>query len=206
MQEIWKDIEGYEGRYQISNYGRIRGLRFRGKARTVPKILSQPINCNGYHIITIRDKNNKRKTFIVHRLVAKAFIPNPNNFPVINHKDENKLNNHVQNLEWCTVSYNTKYSLHRHKERMDMHIKRFYETVAPKSKWAKRGIAHTRLERVSQYTMDGDFVKEYETASIACCETGIPSGDILRSCENNAKKRCSFKRKSYARGYVWEFS
>lgn len=100
--EIWRNIEGYEGLYQVSNLGRIYSLRRE-------KILAGGIDTSGYIVVTLY-KNGKGKTKTVHRLVAKAFIENPKELPVINHKDENKTNNHITNLEWCTIKYNINYS------------------------------------------------------------------------------------------------
>ena len=98
--EVWKDIDGFEGLYQVSNYGRV-------KSRYA--IRKKPTTNNGYEIVKLC-KNGEVKHSLVHRLVAQAFIPNPFNFPCINHKDENKRNNIVENLEWCTRAYNNKYS------------------------------------------------------------------------------------------------
>ena len=98
--EIWKDIKSYEGIYQISNYGRVKGKN---------GIRKTPINSSGYKIVKLC-KNGKIKFYSVHKLVANAFIPNPLNLPIINHKDENKQNNFVENLEWCTQKYNSRYS------------------------------------------------------------------------------------------------
>lgn len=115
MKEIWKDIEGYEGLYQISNLGRVKSLekyvntaiKNNTKVKRKEQILKQ-YNKNGYLQVTLTH-NNKRKYFGVHRLVANAFIPNLNNYPQVNHKDENTLNNCVDNLEWCTAKYNCNY-------------------------------------------------------------------------------------------------
>ena len=103
-KELWKDIPEYEGLYQVSNYGRIKSLHnYRGKGNIIkPKIK------NNYYQIGLR-KNNIRKWFSIHRLVAENFILNSQNLPQVNHKDENKLNNYVDNLEWCTVLYNNTY-------------------------------------------------------------------------------------------------
>lgn len=114
MNEQWKDIPGYEGLYQVSSHGSVKRLQAivsnGNKTMNWPgRILKPDMDSDGYNHVVLC-KNNKTKRFFVHRLVADLFIPNPNNYPVINHKDENKLNNHVENLEWCTVSYNTQYS------------------------------------------------------------------------------------------------
>lgn len=104
--EIYKDIEGYEGLYQISSNGVIRSL---GNDKTrKEKILKPAINNKGYLYVGLH-KQRKRKHYLIHRLVAEAFIPNPNNYPIINHKDENPLNNNVSNLEWCTYEHNNNY-------------------------------------------------------------------------------------------------
>lgn len=106
--EIWKDIEGYKGLYQVSNLGRIKSLG--NNKNKKEKILKSHYDNNGYYSIVLY-KNNNRKKYLIHRLIAEAFIPNPNNLPCVNHKDENKQNNNVDNLEWCTQKYNMKYSL-----------------------------------------------------------------------------------------------
>lgn len=104
--EIWKDIKGYEGLYQVSNMGRIKSL---GNNKTrKEKILSLKPSNDGY-IRVYLCKNGKQKPFSVHRLVAQAFLPNPDNLPEVNHIDENKENNHVKNLEWCDRKYNMNY-------------------------------------------------------------------------------------------------
>lgn len=105
MKEIWKDIKGYENKYQISNLGRVKALDYR---RTKKEKILDSRNNKGYKAIALWN-NGKRRVFLIHRLVANAFIPNPNKFPQINHKDENKLNNSVDNLEWCTQFYNNIY-------------------------------------------------------------------------------------------------
>lgn len=110
MEEVWKDVVGYEGLYQVSNTGKVMGLdRLSSHNQFVSgKIKKQRHDKDGYLKVSLC-KNGNKKSHSVHKLVATAFIPNPNNFPVINHKDENKQNNYVENLEWCTVKYNTNY-------------------------------------------------------------------------------------------------
>lgn len=104
MNESWKDIEGYEGLYQVSNCGRVKSLKF-GKE----KFLKLRKYGRGYLSVDLC-KDGKVKPFKVHGLVAIAFIPNTENKPQVNHKDENKENNCVWNLEWCTNQYNKEYS------------------------------------------------------------------------------------------------
>lgn len=99
MQEIWKDINGFVGKYQISNLGNVKNAK-------TGRILKQ--NKKRYSNVVLYIKS-KPKYYRVHRLVAEAFIPNPNNYPYINHKDENKQNNNVENLEWCDAKYNSNY-------------------------------------------------------------------------------------------------
>lgn len=99
IEELWKDINGYDYPYQVSNFGRIKGM----------KGFMKPYD-NGYGYLVVELKQNKKSKHLrVHRLVANAFIPNPLNFPEVNHIDEDKHNNFVGNLEWCTSSYNKTY-------------------------------------------------------------------------------------------------
>ena len=118
--EIWKDIEGFEGFYQISNLGRVKSL-----PRLVPfkqgmfrmtreRILKNRVGSNGYGFVYLCKPKAKRQV-LVHRLVAQAFIPNPLGLAIVNHKDENPLNCRVENLEWCTYKYNSNYGTCREK-------------------------------------------------------------------------------------------
>lgn len=105
--EIWKDIEGYEGMYQVSNMGRVKSLTRKVWNYTKPgRILKPGAKENGYLHVGLSNGLNVEKHAHVHRLVAKAFIPNPNNYPEVNHKNMNKADNRVENLEWCTPRYN----------------------------------------------------------------------------------------------------
>ena len=112
--EEWKDIKGFEGVYQISSEGKVKSLeRYckskNGSVRLKKELILKPfMNTNGYCFVVLR-LNNEYKTKSIHRLVAETFIPNPDNLPCVNHKDEVKSNNSVSNLEWCSVAYNNSY-------------------------------------------------------------------------------------------------
>lgn len=127
--EIWKDIPNYEGLYQASNFGRIKSL-FRQEITIHPrsrktmfrkrreKILDMKLDKDGY--FKVRPcKNGKARTFFVHRLILLAFVPNPNSLPQINHKDGNKINNNINNLEWCNSSQNMLHSYVNHLHKIE---------------------------------------------------------------------------------------
>jgi hypothetical protein len=103
MEEKWKDIKGYEGLYQVSNLGNVKSLNYRSAGKE--HLISPGTDRGGYNILVLC-KGKKAKSFKVHRLVANAFIPNPKNKEQVNHKDGNKQNNKVDNLEWCTCKEN----------------------------------------------------------------------------------------------------
>lgn len=112
MEEIWKPVKGYEGRYEVSNLGRVKslgGTSMFGKnlLQRCEKILKNTELKNGYSMVGLKEKK-----FYVHRLVAEAFLSNKDGLPCINHKDENRKNNFVENLEWCSYSYNNTYGNH----------------------------------------------------------------------------------------------
>lgn len=115
QNEIWKDVKGYEGLYQVSNFGRIRSFlktgHFKDKFLDTPEIRTPGIAHTGYMCIVLV-KDGKRHTYDLHRLIAETFIPNPENKRTVNHIDGNKLNNKVDNLEWTTDSEN---QLHAHR-------------------------------------------------------------------------------------------
>ncbi len=100
--EIWKDCKGYEGLYQVSNLGRVWNV-------STQIYLKSFSHKQGYLRVTLKAKNGKYKKELIHRLIALVFIPNPNNYPCVNHKDEDTRNNCIENLEWCTHKYNSNY-------------------------------------------------------------------------------------------------
>lgn len=166
-EEVWRDIVGFEGHYQVSNFGRIKSLARRtpGKHPT-DQILKQSNDNYGYKIITLHNAKAgiTYKTFTVHRLVANAFIPNPKCLPEVNHIDEDKSNNCVKNLEWCTTKYNLTYghrldcargernSKHKLTEEQVLEIRRIYKKGDLKygqSALAKRyGVSHPSIASI----------------------------------------------------------
>lgn len=120
MIEIWKDINGYEGFYQISNFGNVKSLaRSCGtklKKYTCKERILKKRKIDGYYTVALY-KNGKMKSFKCSRLVAQAFIPNPTNLPCVNHIDEDKYNDCVSNLEWCSIKYNSNYGSVKEKLR-----------------------------------------------------------------------------------------
>ena len=176
MKELWRDIKGYKGYYQVSNLGRIKSLERKCKTskgeRTVPeKIKKLGNDKNKYKIITLY-KQGTNKTFKVHRLVAEAFIPNVNNLSQVNHKDENKWNNLADNLEWCDLGYNVNYGSRNER------------------------IRKVQQKAIIQKTLDGEFVKLWVGMNHMCRETGYEQSLISKVC--NGKRLSGY-------GYKWEF-
>ncbi len=134
--EIWIDIKGYEGLYQVSNLGRVRSLNYLHTGQT--RLLSLCKDKDGYLYVTLC-KKGKRNNHKVHRLVANAFLPNWFDEPEVNHCDENKNNNNVDNLEWCDRKYNANYG-----------------TATYRS-------AKLRSTKVLQFTKNGELVKEWSS-------------------------------------------
>ena len=155
MKEIWKDISGYESYYQISNLGRVKSLCRKVNCRNGTRIVNERIMKLkdlplGYKQVGL-SKNYSVTRFLVHRLVAEAFISNPNNFPCINHKDGNPSNNCVDNLEWCTYKYNSNYYLCKQKQSEFM-----------KSRYANLDTLHKHIPHprpVCQLDLNGNLIK-----------------------------------------------
>ena len=194
MEEVWKDIEGYEGLYQISDCGRVRSLNYHSTGK--PGYLKPRKSRKGY-LRVVLCKNGDEKSFTVHRLVANAFLPNPGNLPQINHKDEIKTNNCVSNLEWCTNQYNQNYGSlpKRHRERMLGEKNTFY------------GKHHTK-ESIEKIINNSAFAKKvicvetgitYKSTMEAQRQTGIPNSNISACCRG----KYGFKT---AGGYHWKYT
>lgn len=176
-KEIWKDIPDYEGLYQVSNFGNIR------RYKTGYEFLNRYKYKHKGYIRTALCKNNHVTHFYVHRLVAKVFIPNPENKSEVNHKDGDKTNNHVDNLEWCTRQENMKHARNTGLWNVTENM--------------KNALIIYHKKGVSQYTMTGKFIRSFDSAKSASDYTNINSGNITLCCRG--------KRNS-AGGYIWEYT
>ena len=183
MNEEWKDIEGYEGLYQVSNLGRVRSLdRYVEKAvhpgfppSTVlckGRILKQGYCRFGYAHVCFTKKGVPNKIARIHRLVARAFVQGYFEGAVVNHKDENPKNNRADNLEWCTQKYNVTYNGASYRAR------------------------ENRRKMVVQMTKDGKVIATFESASEAARQTGIRNGNICAACSGRYKQ---------SHGYIWKY-
>lgn len=184
MSEIWKDIDGFEGLYQISSKGNIRS-QLTGKW-----IQRKLTNKKGDYLRVVLVSKNKRKSISIHRLVANAFIPNPNNLPCINHIDMNKQNNSVENLEWCTYKHNIKEAI-KYKPQIIGGIVKYNTEVRPKT--------------IYQFTLDGKFVAEYKNAKIAGETSGVCPRNILQVANKTPFNNKGDIRKQ-AGGFIWRLN
>lgn len=183
MKEEWRDIKGYEGFYQASSFGNIRNLAvysFKYKrviARKNPRLLRPETTRDGYKRVVL-SLYGKKKKYSVHRLVASAFVDNPNNYPEVNHKDERTDNNRADNLEWCTAKYNSNYG------------------TLPKRIKERLASNHPTAKVVQQYDMEGKFIRTYPSAKKASEDCGVSPSMIERACLGKAKT---------AAGYKWRY-
>ena len=181
MSEEWRDIQGYEGLYQVSNLGRVRSCDrhtwagWRGEKALVKGRVRKPsITRQGYYQVDLL-VDGHRKSLKVHRLVAIAFIPNPNNYPYINHKDENPLNNKVDNLEWCTQKYNVNYGTSR--QRLSKSL---------------RNNSNAPRKATVQLSLNGEVLARYSSISEAARQTGISQAMISYCCLGRYKTAKGF--------------
>ena len=155
--EVWKDYKNY---YQVSNFGRIFSKRYN-------KIMKPTLNAYGYYRICIYDSPKHFKNELVHRIVAQAFIPNPDNLPEVNHRDENPQNNFVSNLEWCSAKYNSNFGTRN------------------------KRIGKSNSKKVLQYTLDGEFVREWQS-TMECGRNGFNQGHVAECCRGERKTHKDF--------------
>jgi len=159
MEEIWKPVVGYEGLYEISNLGKVKSLKY-GKER----ILKSSKNKVGYLMVSLF-KDGKHKIYKVHRLVASAFIPNNDLFKTeVNHKDENKENNNIENLEWCTHKYNINYGTR-------------IEKIS---------------KQVNQYDLAGNFIQSFQSTMEIERQLGFDNNHISECCNGKRKTAYGF--------------
>lgn len=182
--ETWKPIEGYEGLYEVSDLGNVASLNYRGTGTR--KNLTPKVSNTGRLWVELVNRK-KKKCFLIHRLVASAFIPNPNNYPQINHIDENPKNNRLENLEWCTGEQNIRAWLKNHPNA---------RKSARKRKSGTPYRVNRNRQKIIQETLNGEALKVWDYAiDIKHC-LGFHTTSIWECCEG--------KRKT-AYGYKWQY-
>jgi hypothetical protein len=179
MEEIYKTIKNHPG-YEVSNLGNIMSLNYNNTGNK--KLLKQKLTKKGYFTISLNSIKYR-----VHRLVAKAFIPNPENKLQINHKDGNKINNNANNLEWCTNSEN---QLHR------------FKVLGHKgSALGKFSINNPSSKKVEQYTLDNKFIKSWDSMADIQRDLGFKQSAIGKCCTNTY----SSDNRNYYKGFIWKY-
>ena len=176
--EVWRPVVGWEGLYEVSSHGQVRSLdrvveklEWNGKKYQIlyrGKILAQSLKSIGYCEVTLY-LDGKYKTFKVHRLVAEAFIPNPDNLPCVNHKDECKSNNHADNLEWCSHYYNNHY-----KDRMER-------------------AAKSKSRPIEQLSLTGEHIAFFPSSAIAIRTLNMKSNHLCSVLTGNRKSTYGYR-------------
>ena len=198
--EIWKDIEGYEGLYQISNMGRVKSverMKWCGKGyyKTPERILKARKTKNGYLLVNLW-KDGKIKSYYIHRLVAQAFLDNPDNLPEVNHIDQDKTNNKVENLEFCDRSYNVNYGTRN-------------RNVAEKLRGRKKS-EESNKKRAEKLTNNPKISKpviaiDKRTGLIVEFLSAHEAERVLGISQSNITKCCKGKKKSIG-GFYWMYA
>ena len=189
--EIWKPVVGYEGLYECSNMGRVKSVdryvphRYKGEYQFIKgRIRKTKLNNGGYEMLSLF-RDGKEKTCLVHRIIAEAFLPNPDNLPEVNHKDECKTSNIIwinedgsidynkSNLEWCDREYNLYYGTRRQRQ------------------------AEKEMVPVIQYTKDGMLIKKWDSMQSVMDDLGINRGNISNCCSGRCKSVGGYKWKYY---------
>lgn len=185
--EIWKDVPGYEGRYRVSSWGRVMSMNFEG--RCGPRLLKGVINTNGYRVVDLY-KQLKPQKWLVHRLVAIAFIPNPDNKPMIDHIDTVRTNNRVENLRWCTLTENQNNPITLMKFSQTSRGRRFSEETKKRLSEIQKKI---QLTPVYQLSIDGEIIKEWAGIKMAAEDLGIQRRSISHCCRGRYKTAGGYK-------------
>lgn len=196
MSEIWKPVVGYEGFYEVSNLGRVRSLdRYlpnrwgNGEKLVKGRILTQKTEKKGGYLRVHLRVAPLSKEFLVHRLVAEAFIPNPDNLPQIDHINTNRTDNKVENLRWCTAKENANnpFTLER---------KRITNTGSKNPMYGVTGVNNVRSTVVLQFSKDGEFIKKWDCINDIKRELGINVSNIPSCCKGKIK---------HTSGYIWRY-
>lgn len=187
MQEEWRSIEGYEGKYEVSSLGRVKSLSD-NKGRERELILVPRIAKNGYLYLNLW-KGSKAKSRKIHRLVAETFIKRPSGAQCVNHKNGVKTDNRLENLEWCTYSQNTKHAYTN-------------GLIKPtdgcnNGMYGRHGVEHPSSKRVEQYTLDGEHIGTWDSCIEAGKALGVNGANI---------QRCARGDRKTAHGYLWKYS
>lgn len=191
QKEEWKAVVGYEGLYEISSFGRVRSVPRKG---TNGGIIRPSFSNSGY-LQTHLFKNGKEKTFQVHRLVATHFIENVNNLPEVNHKDENKTNNCVWNLEFCTRTYNENYGTKKERSTKNHNYKE--SSIKSALHHDYKEVGRKLSKPIIQKDMDGNEVRRWASNQEIKRTLNYSCGNISMVC--NGKKPSAY-------GYIWEFA
>lgn len=194
MNNTYKEIEGYEGLYVVRTDGTIRSLdryidvknRYGGVNHIFKQgtIIKHIINNRGYHTVNLH-KNGVQKAYLVSRLVAKAFIPNPNNLPEVDHIDENKDNNCVSNLRWCTRQFNN--------------------TRGVQSREGREKSSEFRMKKVGMYDRNGTLLRVYKGIRIAGRDMNLSNRNIVTCCKSNLELKGHIKNNHTCGGYIWRY-